>query len=453
MPLFNLPDGRILDIPENPSEELKSDLRTKLAEDFPDEYGESFAADGDNTTILGTVGETIKAIPRGFLQGLGMTAEGLLSLGGMDDDNPTLDAVQDWTESWNTEGPWAVGDGYEDAWLVKAGAGLGNVGSFFAPALLSGGTSLAASALGTTGRVGKGLDLVSKGLQAQKFGIPVSAVPLAVGMGASEQLDYREMAREKGMDITGSEQFLSKLSGGAIGLTELAPLWRIFRKIPKSAEGKALVNDTLTRLLGSEQRAYLAGSVGGQAFAEGMQEAGAGLLQRAVAKGLYDPTLDVGESIFDEFTIGGAVGGTVDLLSEVMFPRSRYRKGFAPDGKAIEITYDEKESTEEQNILASEQEKVGKKKQKKQHRIHREDILNLVPIIEPGRTGFNIIDRNTKRIIEVAPTEEVALTKVNKLRREIRDGKRMAQVSKDANELGVVGNSTDQSILIQSSAT
>ncbi len=452
MPQFNLPNGKILDLPENISEEQKSDLRTKLAEDFPDEYGESFVADGDNTTILGTVGETIKAIPRGFLQGLGMTAEGLLSLGGMDDDNPTLDAVQDWTESWNTEGPWAVGDGYEDAWLVKAGAGLGNVGSFFAPALLSGGTSLAASALGTAGRVGKGLDLVSKGLQAQKFGIPVSAVPLAVGMGASEQLDYREMAREKGMDITGSEQFLSKLSGGAIGLTELAPLWRIFRKIPKSAEGKALVNDTLTRLLGSEQRAYLAGSASGQFFAEGMQEAGAGLLQRAVAKGLYDPTLDVGESIFDEFTIGAAVGGTVDLLSEVMFPRSRYRRGFAPDGKAIEITYDEKESTEEQNILASEQEKVGKKKQKKQHRIHREDILNLVPIIEPGRTGFNIIDRNTKRIIEVAPTEEVALTKVNKLRREIRDGKRMAQVSKDANELGVVGNSTDQSILIQSSA-
>jgi hypothetical protein len=95
----------------------------------------------------------------------------------LSEDNPTLDAVQDWTESWNTEGPWAVGDGYEDAWLVKAGAGLGNVGSFFAPALLSGGTSLAASALGTAGRVGKGLDLVSKGLQAQKFGIP--AVPKA----------------------------------------------------------------------------------------------------------------------------------------------------------------------------------------------------------------------------------------------------------------------------------
>ena len=452
MPLFNLPDGRILDIPENPSEELKSDLRTKLAEDFPDEYGESFTADGDDTTILGTVAETVKAIPRGFLQGLGMTAEGLLSLGGMDDDNPILDAVQDYTESWNTEGPWAVGEGYEDAWLVKAGAGLGNVGSFFAPALLSGGTSLAASALGTAGRVGKGLDLVSKGLQAQKFGIPVSAVPLAVGMGASEQLDYREMAREKGMDITGSEQFLSKLSGGAIGLTELAPLWRIFRKIPKSAEGKALVNDTLTRLLGSEQRAYLTGSVGGQAFAEGMQEAGAGLLQRAVAKGLYDPTLDVGESIFDEFTIGGAVGGTVDLLSEVMFPRSKYRKGFGPDGKAIEVTYNEKESTEEQNILASEQERIGKKKQKKQHKIHREDILNLTPVVEPGRNGFNIIDRNTNRIIESTNQEADAISKTNKLRREIKDARRMSQVSKDANELGVIGNSTDQSILIQTSA-
>ena len=152
MPQFPLPDGTILDLPENISEEQKSDLRVKLAEKFPEEYGEGFSADGDNQTILGTIGETVKAVPRGFLQGLGMTVEGLLSLGGMDDDNPILDAVQDWTQSWNTEGPWAVGEGYEDSFMVKFGSGVGNVGSFFAPALLSGGTSLAASALGTAAR-------------------------------------------------------------------------------------------------------------------------------------------------------------------------------------------------------------------------------------------------------------------------------------------------------------
>ena len=452
MPLFNLPDGRILDIPENPSEELKSDLRAKLAEDFPEEYGENFSADGDNRTILGSIGETVKSVPRGFLQGLGMTVEGLLSLGGMDDDNPVLDAVQDWTQSWNTEGPWAVGEGYEDSFMVKFGTGVGNVGSFFAPALLSGGTSLAASALGTAGRTGKALDLTSKALAAKKFGMPVSTVPLAVGMGASEQLDYRELAREKGLDISGSEQFLSKIAGGAIGLTELAPLWRIFRKIPKSAEGKALVNDALSQLLRKESRAYLAGSAGGQALGEGIQEAGAGLLQRAVAKGLYDPSLDVGESIFDEFTVGASVGAFVDLMSEVALPRSRYRTGFDKSGKAIEVSYNESESTEEQIILADEQENAGKKQQKKQHKIHREDILNLSPVVEQGRNGWNIVDKKTNRIIEVVNQEATAINQVNRLNREIKDAKRMAQVSKDANELGVVGNSTDQSILIQTSA-
>ena len=208
----------------------------------------------------------------------------------------------------------------------------------------------------------------------------------------------------------------------------------------------------LRQLLRKESRAYLAGSAGGQALGEGIQEAGAGLLQRAVAKGLYDPSLDVGESIFDEFTVGASVGAFVDLMSEVALPRSRYRTGFDKSGKAIEVSYNESESTEEQIILADEQENAGKKQQKKQHKIHREDILNLSPVVEQGRNGWNIVDKKTNRIIEVVNQEATAINQVNRLNREIKDAKRMAQVSKDANELGVVGNSTDQSILIQTSA-
>ena len=185
-----LPDGRTLELPDNMSQEQQSQLDTMLAEDFPEEFGEGFDSQEDKT-VFGTVKETIKAVPRGFMQGLGMTAEGLLSLGGMDDDNPMLDAVQDWTDSWND----SIGEGYEDAWAVKFGTGIGNVGSFFAPMVLSGGLSAIGSGLGAASRVGQTANIASNALKYSKYGIPISTVPLAVGMGASEQLDYRERAR------------------------------------------------------------------------------------------------------------------------------------------------------------------------------------------------------------------------------------------------------------------
>ena len=445
-----LPDGRTLELPDNMSQEQQSQLDAMLAEDFPEEFGEGFDSQ-ENTTVFGTVKETIKAVPRGFMQGLGMTAEGLLSLGGMDDDNPMLDAVQDWTDSWND----SIGEGYEDSWAVKFGTGIGNVGSFFAPMVLSGGLSAIGSGLGAASRVGQTANIASNALKYSKYGIPISTVPLAVGMGASEQLDYRERAREKGIEISGGEQFLSKLSGGAIGLTELAPLWRLFRKIPKTAEGKVLVDDALSQLLGSQRRAYLAGSVGAQALAEGIQEAGAGLLQRAVAKGLYDPTLDIGESIFDEFTVGGAVGATVDLLSETMLPRSRYRMGFDDEGKAIPLSEVEINSTEEQNILAEEQERIGVKKLKNQHKVYDQNIVNFQPsVVEDKSSGlFDIVDLNdNSRILGTYNTEEQANINANKLIRAVSDAKKVAQTSKDAYELGVEGNSSAQTILIQTSA-
>ncbi len=446
-----LPDGRTLELPDNMSQEQQSQLDAMLAEDFPEEFGEGFDSQ-ENTTVFGTVKETIKAVPRGFMQGLGMTAEGLLSLVGMDDDNPMLDAVQDWTDSWND----SIGEGYEDSWAVKFGTGIGNVGSFFAPMVLSGGLSAIGSGLGAASRVGQTANIASNALKYSKYGIPISTVPLAVGMGASEQLDYRERAREKGIEISGGEQFLSKLSGGAIGLTELAPLWRLFRKIPKTAEGKVLVDDALSQLLGSQRRAYLAGSVGAQALAEGIQEAGAGLLQRAVAKGLYDPTLDIGESIFDEFTVGGAVGATVDLLSETMLPRSRYRMGFDDEGKAIPLSEVEINSTEEQNILAEEQEKIGVKKLKNQHKVYDQNIVNFRPsVVRDNSSGlFDIVDLNdNSRILGTYNTEEQANINANKLIKSISDAKKMSQTNKDAYELGVEGNSSAQTILIQTSAS
>ena len=47
---------------------------------------------------------------------------------------------------------------------------------------------------------------------------------------------------------------------------------------------------------------------------EGGQEVGASILQDLTARGLYSDELPIGESLFDEFTIGGIIGAGADLV-------------------------------------------------------------------------------------------------------------------------------------------
>jgi hypothetical protein len=44
---------------------------------------------------------------------------------------------------------------------------------------------------------------------------------------------------------------------------------------------------------------------------EGVQETLAGLAQELTAQGIYDPTIEVGESMADDFTVGAIVGAIV----------------------------------------------------------------------------------------------------------------------------------------------
>ena len=102
---------------------------------------------------------------------------------------------------------------------------------------------------------------------------------------------------------------LALLGGGAIGTTEILPIAAIFRRIPRNVLKYSDVRDKL-------KSAALTGTF------EGGQEVFASVAQDLVARGLYSDELPIGESLFEEFTIGGIIGAGADLLVNSMNRRS-----------------------------------------------------------------------------------------------------------------------------------
>jgi hypothetical protein len=88
------------------------------------------------------------------------------------------------------------------------------------------------------------------------------------------------------------------------------------KKIPKSAlRNKETKDAILTKLKSAAQSGAL----------EGGQEVFASLAQDLTARGLYSDELPIGESLFDEFTIGGIIGGTADLVLNSLGPKKKSR--------------------------------------------------------------------------------------------------------------------------------
>ena len=138
------------------------------------------------------------------------------------------------------------------------------------------------------------------------FGIPAA---LAVPTGIAAQADRIDSARAMGEEVGPVAEKLALLGGGAIGTTEILPIAAIFRRIPRNVLKYSDVRDKL-------KSAALTGTF------EGGQEVFASVAQDLVARGLYSDELPIGESLFEEFTIGGIIGAGADLLVNSMNRRS-----------------------------------------------------------------------------------------------------------------------------------
>ena len=124
----------------------------------------------------------------------------------------------------------------------------------------------------------------------------------AAGVGAGEQAQRIERAREQGIEVSPEQEDAAILWGSGVGLTELAPVQRILSKISKSADAD-FKKGIATRL----KSALVSGGV------EGLQEVTASILQDAVERGVYNESLPFNDSLLDDFTVGGAVGAFADL--------------------------------------------------------------------------------------------------------------------------------------------
>ena len=219
MPLYEVQDplGRILQVegesPPNPYQ-VKA-----LFERYDAEEEERFA---EERTFGGQIAETLKAIPRGFAgsfltagEGLAELADAGTNLVGLDDaidsgdENELVRLSRDGRAA--LQEAMGADEAYRDTWATKFGEGLGSFASFFTPA----------AALKIAGATGK----IAGFSQAAGTG------SLAVGVGAGEQAQRMQAARQQGIDVSEDDEDLAILGGSVIGLSELLPVNRLLRRI------------------------------------------------------------------------------------------------------------------------------------------------------------------------------------------------------------------------------
>lgn len=264
------------------------------------ELDEIFADYKPKRTVLGQIGETFKAVPRGVANTLLSTGEGLAELadaatnlvgaeGLIDtgDENALVKASKEGRD-WIANSAIGVDPSYQDAWFTKFGEGVGSMATFLAPVGILRGLGAAGKAIPRLGTSARELAVTGA---------------LATGAGAGEQAQRVAAARAQGLEVTQGEEDAAIGLGGLIGATEIAPIASILKRVPKN-----VTPAQKSRILDLLQKSIRGGAE------EAVQEATAGLLQDFTEKGIYNPDLAVGESFWDDLTVGGAVGAFADFV-------------------------------------------------------------------------------------------------------------------------------------------
>ena len=170
--------------------------------------------------------------------------------------------------------------------ISEFGGGVGSMLSFLPGGLLKGGLGLA-TRLAQTGAV-----------------------------GSEEARQRADQARLEGINVGAGDKLLSQLGGTAVGFTELAPLERIANPLRAVLRGipASKADEIAPGLFNSAKRMLATGGV------EGLQEGLSNVAQDLIAKGIYNPNLDVGQSALGDAAMGASVGafaqGAIELLTK-----------------------------------------------------------------------------------------------------------------------------------------
>jgi hypothetical protein len=300
--IITLPDGSMIEVPENPTADERRDLFVSLASEFPEEYGELLDEYRD---LGGYTAEFFKGIPRGLASGainIAQGAVGLVTPGVDTDAEKSLAALQGYIEQ---DSAVAADPVYRDTYAAKIGAGLGSFATFAAPGAAA--RLLGANPLGAAAKY-------------TRFGI-------AGASGAGEQASRIMEQRELGKEISAGREIAALVPAVGIGFTEAIPIERLFKKSMAfdPAKGSALRNifarigkgDQVAGSIYDDMTRLMTGALK-QGGIEGLQEAIAGAAQDTVSRVVYDPDIEIGGSMMDDLLVGGGVGALADVIVDAM---------------------------------------------------------------------------------------------------------------------------------------
>jgi hypothetical protein len=272
---ITLPDGSIGMIDDS----VPKDRAMEAAEAA---YPDAFPGIGEQ--LLGAPAELAKGFARGFVD----PVSGLLSTG--------------------IHGLRAAGVEMDPFAETAVGKGLAGIQESLAP-----GYGTISQFTGAVG--GLGSFLVPGALLAKGLGRAATLGGMATGLGAEEARGRVEEARAEGIEVTPGQEFTSQLGGTAIGLTELAPIERLTGPLQAVLRGvkKSDADMIAPGLFNSAKRMVETGGI------EGLQEGMANVAQDLLAKGIYNPNLEVGDSALGDAAMGASVGafaqGAIELVT------------------------------------------------------------------------------------------------------------------------------------------
>lgn len=283
-------DGTVLEFPDGtPQDVILSSARRITAQ-------KQQAAPKEEPGVLSQIAGTPKEFAKGVASGLVQAVGGLgaLPYAAARYAAPSLKPFEETAFGKTiTEAEKALAPG-DEGYITQLAGGLGSFASMFGPqAVLRG--------VGTAGRLATGL--------APKAATPI-ALGQTAGLGVEEARQRAAVSRAEGAEVTPGEELAALAVGVPIGLTELLPVERLFKGLDTGlSEGfKYTIANRVKRALQ-------------QGGIEGAQEVASGLMQDLSAKGIYNPNLEIGQSMFDELTVGGGVGAIAQTGLDILFKR------------------------------------------------------------------------------------------------------------------------------------
>jgi hypothetical protein len=192
----------------------------------------------------------------------------------------------------------------------KFGSALGSMLSFVGTTVAAG---LAVPFTGGASLAGVGAAGVSLLARAAPLAVKYGpAALMGAGAGAAEQADRLRALGDKLGDVDEIDRRLAILSGYGVGTSEVFSL-----RWPVGLLLKAIKKEAPQKLVNKWVQTFIA------AGAEGAQEAAAQIAQNAIAKGFYDPDLDITESAAENFGYGAAAAGVLHGVLALALPRTR----------------------------------------------------------------------------------------------------------------------------------